>query len=131
MNVPGTLILSGLFLMGLSCALLSNDRESLDTGLTGRVLAGPTCATVPINQPPCPDRPFRATFDVYNTDEQLVTRFQSDEEGFFEVELQPGTYTIIPDASAPIINPRTQQHVVMVEPGGLTEVTLTFDTGIR
>ncbi len=130
MKALWALVFSGLILLGPSCGLFSNDGDGLDTGLTGRVLAGPTCPVVTTDDP-CPDRPFSATFDVYDSRERLVTRFQSDAEGFFEVALRPGTYTIIPGESAPIIHPRTQQQIVKVEPEGMTEVTLTFDTGIR
>jgi len=45
--------------------------------------------------------------------------------------LSPGTYRIVPGFDAPIIAPTAQAKVVVVQPVGLTEVRLMFDTGIR
>jgi len=112
----------------IACQAIT-DSTSPITGLEGRVLAGPQCPVVQIDQP-CPDKPFRATFDVFDSRERPITRFESDADGFFEVALQPGTYTIIPD-EAPLLNARSQQHTVAVQPDSVTHVTLYFDTGIR
>jgi hypothetical protein len=62
--------------------------------------------------------------------EQVMARFQSDAAGHFLVLLPPGTYAVVPDASAPALA-RSQVHTVTVGPNGLTHVDLTFDTGIR
>lgn len=73
--------------------------------------------------------PFSASFDV-RQGERVVARFQSDAAGRFLVPLAPGTYTVVPDASAPLLA-RSQVHEVTVGPSGLTHVEWDFDTGIR
>lgn len=45
--------------------------------------------------------------------------------------LSPGSYTIVPDADAPIMGATSQTKSVVVGPVGLTTVQLEFDTGIR
>jgi hypothetical protein len=45
--------------------------------------------------------------------------------------LEPGAYRVVPAANAPIIFPASQAKAVDVLAGGLTEIRLTFDTGIR
>lgn len=78
---------------------------------------------------PC-DAPFSATFTVEQRD-RVVATFLSDSNGRFEVRLPPGSYLVIPSATAPIISPRAQAKEVIVGPNGPTMVTLRFDTGIR
>ncbi len=117
---------------GLACHLdiIGSDRSAMTTGLEGRVLKGPMCPG-PQPEQGCPDQPFSAWFNVFDDQEKLVTRFQSNEDGFFEVTLLPGTYTLVPDESAPILRPHIQKRTVTVQPDQITSVTLTFDTGIR
>ncbi|MFQ5569848.1 MAG: hypothetical protein ACE5G0_09250 [Rhodothermales bacterium] len=124
------LLLTVLGTFVASCELLNRTDDALDAGLEGRVLAGPQCPVV-IEGRPCPDKPFRATFEVFDNQEERVTTFQSDDDGYFKVSLLPGIYKIIPDASAPIINPRIQVKEVTVQAHHFTQVTLLFDTGIR
>ena len=120
----------GMGILACQWNVTGSEDSVLTTGLEGRVLKGPMCPVVR-NDQPCPDQPFSAWFDVFDDQEQRVTRFQSDEEGFFEVALRPGTYTIVPDESAPILQPHIQRQTVTVQPDQITSVTLTFDTGIR
>ncbi|HEX4628469.1 MAG TPA: carboxypeptidase-like regulatory domain-containing protein [Gemmatimonadales bacterium] len=77
---------------------------------------------------PC-DAPFSAEFHVYRGTQE-VAQFVSDSSGRFSVALPPGTYTVVPDAAAPVF-PRSQTRVVTVQPQGTTTVILEFDTGIR
>ncbi len=115
---------------GLACQWNLTGSEPSATGLEGRVLKGPMCPG-PQTAQACPDQPFSAWFDVFDDQKKLVTRFQTDEEGRFEVALRPGVYTLVPDETAPIIHPHIQQQTVTVQPGGMTTVILNFDTGIR
>jgi hypothetical protein len=79
---------------------------------------------------PC-DAPFSAGFIVQRAGRQ-VAQFQSDSAGQFTVYLQPGTYSVVPNADAPLISPTSQAKQVTVgDTGPLTVVRLTFDTGIR
>ena len=79
---------------------------------------------------PC-DAPFSAGFTVQRAGRQ-VGQFQSDSAGQFTVQLDPGVYTVIPRADAPLISPTSQaKSVTVADTGQLTSVRLTFDTGIR
>jgi hypothetical protein len=79
---------------------------------------------------PC-DAPFSAGFTVQRAGRQ-VAQFQSDSAGQFTVYLQPGTYSVVPNADSPLISPTSQAKQVTVgDTGPLTVVRLTFDTGIR
>ena len=125
-----TLLIGVLGIGGLGCQLNLTESEPSVTGLEGRVLRGPMC---PGPQTPqgCPDQPFSAWFDVFDDQEKHVTRFQTDEDGLFEVALRPGVYTLVPDESAPILQPHLQRQTVTVQPDQITTVILNFDTGIR
>jgi hypothetical protein len=101
---------------------------TLTTGLTGTVLRGPITPVCQI-QVPC-DAPFSADFSVEQNG-RMVSGFRSDQDGRFTVMLEPGAYRVVPAANAPIIFPASQAKTVDVRPGGLTEIRLTFDTGIR
>ena len=102
---------------------------SLDTGLTGTVVRGPT-QPVCRQDDPCEDEPFAALFRV-DRGGATVAQFQSGDDGTFSVPLPPGDYIVVPDASAPILFPEQQAKEVQVGPVGLTQVVLSFDTGIR
>jgi hypothetical protein len=80
---------------------------------------------------PCPDEPFSATFYVLDSQGNQVARFDTDEQGYFQIFLVPGEYTIIPDKSAPLMSPGSQRKDVTVRDQELVEVMLVFDTGIR
>jgi hypothetical protein len=97
------------------------------TGLEGTMLRGPTRPVCLVDQP-C-TAPFKSGFQVLHGG-QIVARFQSDAEGRFLIHLQPGTYTVSPDESAPLLT-RADAHEVTVGGSGLTHVDLEFDTGIR
>ena len=126
------LLVGGVGIGGLACQLniTGSEPSVMTTGLEGWVLRGPMCPGPQTDQG-CPDQPFSAWFDVFDDQEKLVTRFQTDEDGLFEVELRPGVYTLVPDESAPIIRPHIQRQTVTVQPDEMTTVILNFDTGIR
>jgi hypothetical protein len=98
------------------------------TGLTGTVARGPITPVCRVDVP-C-DAPFSAGFIVQRAGRQIA-RFQSDSAGQFTVYLDPGAYTVVPDADAPLISPVSQAKSVTVGDTGLTMVRLSFDTGIR
>lgn len=97
-------------------------------GLEGQVLHGPVTPTCVPDQP-C-DLPFAATFHVQQGGIERA-RFTSDTLGRFALALAPGSYRIIPDEAAPILNPLSQAKDVTVGTTGVTRVRLEFDTGIR
>lgn len=100
-----------------------------ETGIRGKVLRGPVRGG-PVILGQSHDAPFRASFSALDA-EGKVTRFESDENGCFEVLLPPGEYTIVPGRSAPILFPQRQGKEVTVPEDGFARVTLRFDTGMR
>jgi hypothetical protein len=68
---------------------------------------------------------------VLDSENNIVARFESDENGNFEVALAPGEYTVVPGPSAPILFPEQQTKAVTVPEDGFADVFLEFDTGIR
>lgn len=104
------------------------DAAVVTTGLEGHVLVGPT-QPVCREDDPC-ERPIAATFHVQQ-DGSDVTTFTSDENGRFSVSLRPGDYAVVPDETAPVMGGSAQSQPVTVGPTGMTQVELTFDTGIR
>jgi len=105
-----------------------NSPVALTTGLTGTVRRGPVTPVCQVGVP-C-DAPFSASFDVLRG-ARRVASFRSDADGHFTVKLAAGTYTIVPAADAPLMNPSAQSKTVEVTPEGITSVDLVFDTGIR
>jgi len=99
------------------------------TGLTGVVMRGPVTPVCRVDVP-C-EAPFSAGFTVQRGASRVAT-FRSDGGGQFTVFLAPGSYTVVPDADAPVISPTRQvKAVTVLDNGTLTVVQLMFDTGIR
>jgi hypothetical protein len=127
MGTKASLLLAGA--LGLFVVACSATTPSPTTGLTGTVTRGPITPVCRVDVP-C-DAPFSATFTVQRNGRQIA-QFQSDPSGQFTVFLDPGAYTVVPGADAPIISPVQQaKPVTVADNGRLTVVQLTFDTGIR
>jgi len=105
--------------------------EPRESGIQGQVLMGPMCGGPVSVDDPCPDQPFSATFYVLDDQGNQVARFFTGERGYFQINLLPGDYAIVPDESAPLMSPGYQKREVTVQEGEFVRVTLTFDTGIR
>jgi hypothetical protein len=95
------------------------------TGLEGTARLGPI-------QPVCRegeacDGPLQAGFALQQ-DGRVIVRFASDSNGHFLVHAVPGTYVVVPDQP---IGLGLQTPEVTVQAGGMTQLDLTFDTGIR
>ena len=100
---------------------------SVSTGIEGRAYREPTRPVCQVDTP-C-NAPFSGGFEVWQGD-RVIARFQSDSAGYFRVRLVPGTYKVVPDASAPLLI-RTQGQDVTVRPSGFTYLEFNFDSGIR
>ncbi len=101
-----------------------------ETGLRGLVLRGPV-APGPEVEGRANEEPFRALFHVYEGGDVEVARFESGDDGRFEVALAPRDYEVVPDESAPLFRASRQRRPVAVPDYGFDEVTLRFDTGLR
>jgi len=100
-----------------------------DSGIQGRVTAGPTC---PVERPDmlCPDLPYAAKLSILSSpDRRTVASVKADESGDFTVLLPPGTYIIHPES--PGVMPFASELVVQVRPHEFTLQDIVYDTGIR
>lgn len=102
---------------------------NIRSGISGTVFTGPTCPVVRVDDPSCNDKPYQGDFvikDVAGIRE--IAQFSTDSNGRFLVRLTPGEYSIEP---AQPIGPGAQAQLVEVRAGIISNITITFDTGIR
>jgi hypothetical protein len=100
------------------------------SGIQGRVLAGPTCPVVTLNDPSCNDRPVvGATILVLNANGTEVARVLTDAAGRYEVTLPSGPYTIEPQPVEGFMH--VAEPVAVTVDAGVASVDLAYDTGIR
>ena len=103
-------------------------------GITGRVVAGPTCPveTIPPD-PKCAPAPVAARVRVYRrADHDLVAQARTRTDGSFRIRLRPGRYSVTarPVAGGPL--PRCPSGIhATVRTGNYTRVAITCDSGIR
>ncbi len=86
------------------------------------------CPVVQVGTP-CPDQPYQATITVLDANGNQVTQFQSDAQGQFRVLLDPGVYTLRPES--PDHFTRAGEQTITVASGQFTQLTITYDSGIR
>lgn len=115
--------------LALTC-LACGTGPSAATGARGLVLRGPI-APGPEPVGSASEAPFAALFHVLDRSGAEVAQFRSDGEGRFEVALAEGVYAVVPDESAPLLDPAAQRREVTVPGDGYAEVVLHFDTGLR
>jgi len=119
------------FLIAIVCCGCGSDGPQApglpETGIVGQVYRSPT-EPVCVVSDPC-EETFAATFHVYR-DDVKVAEFKTGDDGRFRLEIDPGEYLIVPDASAPILFPEGQAKAVTVPKGTVVTVRLDFDTGI-
>jgi hypothetical protein len=102
------------------------------SSLSGVVTAGPTCPVV--TNPPdpsCADRPVDgAVIVIEGPDGTEVARGTSDAQGRFQVDLAPGDYRLVPQDVDGLMGTAAPLEVTLTL-GEPTEVTISYDTGIR
>lgn len=101
------------------------------SGIEGQVLLGPNCTVVRPNDTTCVNKPYQATLVVLTTSGQEVTRFSSDENGNFRVNLEPGDYVLRPEPPNGAFSPRGRDQPFSVLAGQFTKLMVTYDSGMR
>lgn len=124
-----------IFALVLTLALLTAcalpiEPVPADSGLSGQALIGPTCPVVRVDEP-CPDAPYQTQFVVLRSKGGEVTRFESDEEGKFKVNLAPGDYILHADNPDGSMLPYVEDILFTVVAGAFTNIIVSFDSGIR
>ena len=104
---------------------------TLTSGIEGKITLGPTCPVERIPPDPnCADKPYQATVIVKTADGQKeITRFTSQTDGTFKQALKPGTYLLVPVSVQ--VYPRGVQQTVIANTNIFSQVTITYDSGIR
>jgi hypothetical protein len=103
-------------------------------GISGRVLAGPTCPVESVPPAPaCAPRPLRASLRIERAaGARPVATVRAAADGRFRVTLDPGTYVVVALRYGGSGLPRPPGPIrVRVRAGRYTAVTVTYDTGIR
>ena len=100
-----------------------------DSGITGTILAGPTCPVVSPNPGvDCADKSVVATVIVRDATIGLeLARFTSSTDGTFLVPLFPGRYILDPQPVSGYIGTPPSQ-TVDVQAGRFTDVIIEYDT---
>ena len=121
------IVVSSLVLAACGGSSAAITARSLDSGIVGQVLLGPTCPVERAGHP-CV-RPYRTTVAVFaaRTLHRLTT-FRSGADGRFRVRLAAGSYRLEGTHGG---LPRLAPVLVTVRPDRFTSVTIMFDTGIR
>jgi hypothetical protein len=149
-RVLGALLLTALVGLSVSAVLASDETPTPDEAsspegagddaaaparatLAGEVLIGPTCPVVRLDRvDQCQDRPYAATLSIQTSDSaQEVTQVTTDDQGHFSVELDPGTYQLVPLRPPGSILPRGIPQTVTLAPGVVSTVVVHYDSGIR
>jgi hypothetical protein len=117
---------TSLLLLGLACALVSlpaSAKNGAKSGLIGQAfISDNTCASHFGTILSSCAQPVQRTVTVLVYEkEQLVAAVDSDDQGFFEINLKPGDYVLAPYVPAP--DPDSPR-VGSVEPA-FTSVTVT------
>jgi hypothetical protein len=100
------------------------------SGITGRVLAFPSCP-VETAASPCPLQGVRTTVAIEAADGERIEHVRTRSDGSFRIELEPGDYLLsaIPPPSDPHLVPRPAS--ARVEPDTFVRVTVILDTRLR
>ncbi|MFL5710964.1 MAG: carboxypeptidase-like regulatory domain-containing protein [Chloroflexota bacterium] len=110
----------------------AGDGTSSDTGIRVTAVAGPVCPVEKVPpDPACAPKPVsNATILIGDAAGHEQAMVVTDAGGQAFAGLAPGVYTVTAQGAAGFMNgPEPQQ--ITVDDGNVTEVTLTYDTGIR
>lgn len=113
----------------LAVAAGASAQPVADTGLTGKVLRGPTTPVCRADKP-C-YAPFKGTlvFTPINTS-RVPVRVQTAQDGKYKVMLEPARYRVATGARARLGN-LVQPAAVTVPRAGMRRVNFIVDNGIR
>lgn len=105
--------------------------EQKTSGISGTVTLSPTCPVEHIPpEPQCAPKPYATTIEIMKAGNATILKtVQSDENGTFQVELEPGTYELQAKGGATL--PRCLNVSVEVKAEQYSSAEISCDTGIR
>lgn len=103
-----------------------------ESGIEGQAVISPAHPG-PLRQGQQSSKPYQTALVVVNaSDGREAARVQTGSDGRFRVSLPPGEYTVGPAPDRqPRKFPRGEEQTVIVQPGKFTNVTISFDSGMR
>jgi hypothetical protein len=103
------------------------------SGVSGRVTAGPTCPVV--TNPPdpaCAERPVAgAVLLISDRNGTEVGRVKAGQDGSFTFQLAPGAYRLVPQPVQGLMGTAAPIDFEVEAGQPMTEVQVSYDTGIR
>jgi len=100
-------------------------------GIEGRAVITPTSPVLRTNMPKPDPAPFETSLVIVTAAEgREVARFKTGSDGRFRVTLPPGQYIVKPQMESRRW-PRGGEQEVTVAAGKFTQITVTFDSGMR
>lgn len=110
-----------------------NYNQSSNSGIVGKVLLGPISPVVREGDKMPNEKLYpHATILVKDSEgRKTITQFTSDENGEFKINLSPGVYKLEPQTPKGSALPIGSSQTVEIKPGGFTNVTINYDSGIR
>ena len=105
-----------------------------DSGIDGRIVAGPTCPVERVPpSPQCAPRSLVASIRIHPAGKSSPRwTARSGADGRFKIRLRAGEYIFRPQPESGSQLPRPPSPTeVRVRPGRFTKIIVTYDTGIR
>jgi hypothetical protein len=103
---------------------------TLSSGIEMHVTQEPICpGPIRAGDTSCQDGPFQAIITVLDANNNQITQFKTDVDGYFKIPLSPGSYILHPESGIPL--PTARDQTVFVTAGQFTQVLIQYDTGIR
>lgn len=109
----------------LLAARPSNAASEMKSGIQGKVLVRRSCPGIELEDPECAPRPTQEIITVRSDVGEIITRFQTDEDGTFAIEMPPGVYVLEAETLGAFAS--TDGQEVAVKMGQVADVTLTYN----
>ena len=124
-----------LLILLLTSTKIINDfstgsKDKFNTGIKGQVFISPVS---PVSKKGITNKvPYEALLKFVSSNDETIKKIQTDEDGKFEVSLDAGNYTIIPESITSTGRYPIGEHKdITVKSGKIAFVEIDFDSGIR
>jgi len=119
-----------ILLLLSACEHRYDPAEPLLSGIEVKVTVGPMCPVIQQGVA-CPDPPYQATLTILKPDRSVYLKFTTNENGTYIVNLPPGDYILRPESPQDKSLPHASEQNFTVLPDKISQITVTYDSGIR